>query len=215
MTSLWPLSQLWLSLGGQFSVHLTSQISPGPTLQASQTQRSPDYAHSTSGSLGSDLKIAGGSMQPESFLCGNLCPSAGWTATFSRSRAFPLMTTCFTLLKGPPPPPVKPGMHLAELIHQFRNIFTGSYLWSGYCAAFKLAVPALERWAGLRLKMQTEESRNGLDPPIPSQAWELIQAHHGRQSLAQPGGGVGRDFEAQADQPPIQVLMSSSRREAG
>lgn len=40
-------------------------------------------------------------------------------------------------------------------------------------------------------------------------------ARLGRQSLAQPGGGVGRDFEAQADQPPIQVLMSSSRGEVG
>lgn len=63
--------------------------------------------------------------------------------------------------------------------------------------------------------MQTEEVRNGLDPPTPSLAWELIQARPGRQSLAQPGGGVGRDFEAQADQLPIQVLMSSSRGEVG
>lgn len=52
-------------------------------------------------------------------------------------------------------------------------------------------------------------------PPTPSLAWELIQARPGRQSLAQPGGGVGRDFEAQADQLPIQVLMSSSRGEVG
>lgn len=52
-------------------------------------------------------------------------------------------------------------------------------------------------------------------PTPPPLAWELIQARLGRQSLAQPGGGVGRDLEAQADQPPIQVLMSSSRGEVG
>lgn len=64
-----------------------------------------------------------------------------------------------------------------------------------------------------RAGRQTEEVRNGSDPPThtPSQSWELIQASLGRQSLAQPGGGVGRDLEAQADQPPIQVLMSPSR----
>lgn len=64
-----------------------------------------------------------------------------------------------------------------------------------------------------RARRQTEEVRNGsgTPPPTLSLAWELIQASLGRQSLAQPGGGVGRDLEAQTDQPPIQVLMSPSR----
>lgn len=66
-----------------------------------------------------------------------------------------------------------------------------------------------------RAERRTEEVRNGSEPPLPSLAWELIQGRLGRQSLAQPGGGVGRYFEAEANQPPIQVLMSSSRGEMG
>lgn len=43
-------------------------------------------------------------------------------------------------------------------------------------------------------------------------AWELRRGCSRRQSLAQPGGGVGRrDGRPQATPPPIQVLMSSSR----
>lgn len=43
-------------------------------------------------------------------------------------------------------------------------------------------------------------------------AWELWRGCSRRQSLAQPGGGVGRrDGRPQATPPPIQVLMSSSR----
>lgn len=146
---------------------------------------------------------------------GSLCFPAALTSTSSYGgRSFPL-----SLPPAPGMPTAECRCHFlckATLIHpvSWLRVSPEESNPTPIYRSLLMAAPtlgvrgwALRDWAGCKHRGSKMAETLAHFP-----AWELRRGCSRRQSLAQPGGGVGRrDGRPQATPPPIQVLMSSSR----